>query len=427
MRIKYFIRTAKKNNGNQARIRIKLKEGDSLNLYATTPLTIAVKYWNNKAKANRDKVRDMTEFLDRDWYKNKLDDLEKFIRTEYNDLQSHPTSEWLSSIVDNYFRPEKLGVKSITLFEFITDYIESSKTRINPDTGKFIAANTIKKYTTCFNLLKSYKEFAGLEMLDFKDIDLSFYKDFVSYLAANKNHAKNTIGKQIAILKNFMNEAKERDLHSNTKYTSRRFKIVSEDTESVYLSESELDTLYKLDLSNNKKLERVRDLFLIGAWTGCRFGDFTTITPDKIRDNSIVMEQEKTGHKVKIPLHPVVVEILNKYEGKLPKAISNQKFNDYIKDVAKLADGFDKTEQLSKTKGGYRVSTVSPKHDLISSHTARRSFATNLYKRGFPTIGIMKLTGHRTERAFLKYIKVSEDEHAQMLAEHWAKWERSES
>jgi len=118
MRIKYFIRTTRKSNGNQARIRIKLKEGDSLNLYATTPLTIPVKYWNNKAKVNRDKVRDMTEFLDRDWYKNKLDDLEKFIRTEYNDLHRHPSSEWLSSIVDNYFRPEKLGAKSITLFEF---------------------------------------------------------------------------------------------------------------------------------------------------------------------------------------------------------------------------------------------------------------------------------------------------------------------
>lgn len=422
MRIKYFIRTSKKSNGNEARIRVKLKEGDSLNIYATTPLTIPVKYWNNKAKTNRDKVRDMTEFLERDWYKDRLDELEKHIRQEYNQLNREPTSEWLNNAVDVFFRPEKYNPEPETLFGFIEKFIEESKTRVNPNTGKFISKSTLKKYTTCFNLLK---DFAGDGTLDFDDIDLNFYQEFVSYLAKKKEHAKNTIGKQIAVLKNFMNEAKERELHSNTKYSSKKFKIITEETESIYLNEQELNTLYSLDLSNKPKLEKVRDLFLIGAWTGCRFGDFTTITPDKIKDNTILIEQEKTGIKVTIPLHPVVVEILNKYDGKLPKAISNQKFNDYIKDVGELAEGFDKVEKLSQTKGGKRVTKALPKFKLISSHTARRSFATNLYKSGFPTIGIMKLTGHRTERAFLKYIKVTEDEHAQMLAEHWAKWERS--
>ncbi len=424
MRVKYFIRTSKKSNGGAVTIRIKLKEGDSLNLYATTPLTIPVKYWNNKAKANREKIRDMTEFLERDWYKDRLDDLEKYVRKEYNDLSRNPSSEWLNNVVNDFFRPEKdLPVKE-TLFEFIKKFIEAAGTRINPNTGKFIAKGTKKQYTTCFNLLK---DFAGSGTLEFDDIDLNFYQEFISYLANKKNHAKNTIGKQIAVLKNFMNEAKERGLHENSKYTSKKFKIVAEETESIYLTESELDILYKLDLSSNNKLEKVRDMFLIGAWTGCRFGDFTTITPDKIKDNSILIEQEKTGNKVKIPLHPVVVEILNKYNGKLPKAISNQKFNDYIKDVAKPADGFKEIVRISQTKGGKRITKALPKYELISSHTARRSFATNLYKSGFPTIGIMKLTGHRTERAFLKYIKVNEDEHAQMLAAHWAKWERSES
>ncbi|MBW6537256.1 MAG: site-specific integrase [Mariniphaga sp.] len=422
MRIKFFIRTSSKTNGKESTIRVRLNDGISTTLYAITQLTIPVKFWNNKAKANREKVRDMTEFLDRDWYKNKLDELEKHIRTEFQELKRDATSEWLNNTVDMFFKPEKYKPEPETLFGFIENYIKKSITRTNINTGKYISESTIKKYKTCYNLLK---EFAGDGVLNFEDIDMQFYQEFTSFLAKGKNHAKNTIGKQIAVLKAFMNQAKESGLHDNTQYTRKKFKIVTEDTESVYLNEKELNCLHELDLSENKRLERVRDLFLIGAWTGCRFGDFTTITPDKIKNNTIHIEQEKTGHLVKIPLHPVVVEVLNKYDGKLPKPLTNQKFNEYIKEVCELADELKTPEKISQTKGGKRVTKTLPKYMLISSHTARRSFATNLYLSKFPTIGIMKMTGHKSEKTFLKYIKVSEDEHAAMLAEHWEKWERS--
>ena len=228
-----------------------------------------------------------------------------------------------------------------------------------------------------------------------------------------------------------MNEAAERKLHTNTAHKSRKFKILSENVDSIYLNETELNTLFEYDFRTDpdlkdvtvRKLERVRDLFLIGAWTGCRFGDFTTIRPENIKDGFIYVEQEKTGNRVKIPLHPVVSAILTRYDGKLPRAISNQKFNDYIKDVAKAA-GLATPETISYTKAGARVTETKPKHELISSHTARRSFATNLYKSKFPTIGIMKLTGHTTEKSFLKYIKVTPDEHAEMLQKHWLEYEQ---
>ena len=182
------------------------------------------------------------------------------------------------------------------------------------------------------------------------------------------------------------------------------------------MTEDELAKLYALKI-NNKKLEEVRDLFIFGAWVGLRFSDFSNIKPENIiqidGDYFIKTITQKTKELVIIPCNPVIMEIFEKYAdrpNKLPKTISNQKFNDYIKDVCKLAE-FNEVGRIS----------AKPKDilaDLVSSHTARRSFATNYYLQGFPTIDLMKITGHRTERSFLKYIKVSKLDTAKRLSEH---------
>jgi len=184
------------------------------------------------------------------------------------------------------------------------------------------------------------------------------------------------------------------------------------------LNESELKKIYEHDFSNDPVNEQIRDLFLVGAWTGCRFSDITQITPENISDGFIHIKQYKTGKKVLIPLHPVVTAILNKYNGKLPKATTNQQFNRALKDIAE-AVGITEMTHKAITKGGVKVSTAYSKNKLVTTHTARRSFATNLYKSGFPSISIMAITGHVTEKSFLKYIKVTPEEHARKLQQHW--------
>ena len=178
------------------------------------------------------------------------------------------------------------------------------------------------------------------------------------------------------------------------------------------------------NIFNNKKLEEVRDLFIFGAWVGLRFSDFSNIKPENIiqidGDYFIKTITQKTIELVIIPCNPVIMEIFEKYAdrpNKLPKTISNQKFNDYIKDVCKLAE-LNEVGRIS----------ARPKDilaDLVSSHTARRSFATNYYLQGFPTIDLMKITGHKTERSFLKYIRVSKLDTAKRLSDHikanWSK------
>ena len=113
-----------------------------------------------------------------------------------------------------------------------------------------------------------------------------------------------------------------------------------------------------------------------------------------------------------------LTEILDKYDGHLPKPISNQKYNDYLKDAAKLA-GLNAPFMKTSSIKGKRVDKKYFKHELISSHTARRSFCTNAYEMDIPTITIMAISGHKTEAAFLKYIKMDGRKHAEKMRKMW--------
>jgi integrase len=297
-----------------------------------------------------------------------------------------------------------------------------------------------REYEATFKHLKNYATEKN-KVIDFKDIDITFYDDFIQYLQESSpikptrskkidpdkqgdkktergKLAVNTIGKKIQTLKTFLNAATDEKLNNYDAYKSKKFVKLSEESESIYLNESDLEKLYKKDFKDRPGLERVRDLFLVGCWTGCRFSDISQITPESISEGFIHLKQYKTGEKVIIPLHPVVTAILNKYDGRLPETISNQKFNKALKEVAKEAEINEMTHKAI-TKGGVKVSTAHKKSDLVTSHTARRSFATNLYKSGFPSLSIMAITGHKTEDSFLKYIKVTPNEHAKKLQLHW--------
>jgi integrase len=113
----------------------------------------------------------------------------------------------------------------------------------------------------------------------------------------------------------------------------------------------------------------------------------------------------------------MIKEILRKYSGDLPSIISNQKMNKYLKEIGNRA-GLKQTVTISITKGGMRMDRNYKKFELITVHTARRSFATNMFLAGITTISIMKITGHKTEKSFLKYIRISQEDNALKLAEH---------
>ena len=226
-----------------------------------------------------------------------------------------------------------------------------------------------------------------------------------------KNYTLGTIGDAIKALKTMISGVKTIAIERKELY------VFTEEVDNVYLNETELKQLKDFDFTAVPHLDRVRDWFLLLAWTGSRISDKNQIV--NIKNGFIKYDQQKTGVSVSIPVHKVVTEILNKYNGKLPEQISDQKFNDYIKDACQLA-GINGLESITRIRGGKRITQKLPKSDLVSSHTCRRSFCTNMYLRGMDTLMIRSISGHTTEKSFFKYIKVSQQEHAEMMAKKWS-------
>ncbi len=380
-------------------IRIRFKSG-KIDQSTASGQTVKLKYWDLKKQDFK-----KSHFPLKDNIKAELSNLKSHVQKKAIETKTIETG-WLLDIVDRYLNPDKY--KQIdnqkSMFVWMDEWANNS-----PNTYR-----VVRSYHITINSLKEFNP-----SLDWNDINLEFYDKYLQFLK-NQELAKNTIADRIKVLKTLCNAALERKIHNNTDFKSKGFKKETEPSLNIYLSEAELSEIYKLDLSKKPHLDRVRDMFLIGCWTGCRFSDLQKVSLDNIENDYIKIEQQKTEKRVVIPLHPVVRIILNKYNGILPEMISNQKFNDYIKEVAELA-GIKGKISKSITKGGKRETNVIDKHQMVTSHTARRSFATNLYKSGLPSITIMAITGHSTESAFLSYIKVTEEEHAEIIMKHWKK------
>lgn len=261
--------------------------------------------------------------------------------------------------------------------------------------------------------------------LTFDDIDLNFHRKFIGFMQRAK-YATNWIGKIIKNIKLFMAEAGDEKLHQNSSYAHRKFTAMQVDVDSIYLNEEELSLIHNYDFSANCKLNNARDLFIIGCWTGLRYSDLSQLTQFSISKNRIISVTIKTGATVVIPIHAHVYEVLDRYsdtENGLPYNISSAKLNKYIKEIGEIV-GLNESVTLRKKIGRKMEEITRPKYNLITTHIMRRSFATNLYKQKIPAISIMMITGHKTETAFMKYIKVGKEENASRIESSWQQIEK---
>jgi integrase len=322
---------------------------------------------------------------------------------------------------------------SNTLDSYFRKYIDNLKYIYKKGKPYEVSYRTKQRYETT---LRHLKDFSAIKkrILIFEDIDLEFYQDFVEYLRNCSTKklmikpgeelqikmAENTVGKHISTLKTVLNAATEDGINQNQKFRSSKFATLSEEVDKIYLTESELKIMYALDLSKTKSYEKARDLFLIGAYTCLRYSDYSNITRENIYKNDqgtfIKISTKKTGINVVIPLHWIVKEIIEK-NNFLLENISNQKTNDYLKKIGEKA-GINDPVSITKFEGGIRVTRTCAKYELITTHTARRSGATNMYLAGIPAISIMKITGHKTEKAFMRYIQMTQEDNAIKLMDH---------
>lgn len=262
--------------------------------------------------------------------------------------------------------------------------------------------NRYKKYT--YNLLSEY---FGDKRPTFDDINYAFSEDFIEWMS-DRGLSPNTRGSHIKFVKSAMNEAFKNKLHNNEDF--RTFRKEMEQIDAVYLTNEEVAAIANLPLCGSQK--EVRDVFLIGCHTGMRFSDYSKLSINDISNGVIHVITQKCKTPVDIPAHPRVIQILNSYGGTLPK-ITSQKFNLYIKDICKEAG---LVESVLVRKSGQHVRKA--KWELVSSHTARRTGLTNMYKAGVPVYRCMMISGHKTEQVFLTYIRITQEENAEYLKDN---------
>lgn len=385
---------------NYANQRLKYSTGEKIN----------PKFWNS----TKQRVKETSQFPEYPEFNQRLNNIETAINNSYRRLLNNKeiiTIEALKKELKKELGEEKLTSKPNDLIKFIEEEIKLM------ELDKKDAS--LQVYRALLNHLKNFSELKRYK-LTFDTINLDFYDLFKNYLF-NKKLLNNTVGKHIKNLKTFLNIATEKGINENLVYKSKHFKAIEEDVEHIYLTDEELELLRNCDLQHKPYLDRVRDLFLIGCHTGLRFSDFTQLKEENLFQKGNRFEfkviTQKTNEKVVIPVKLVVKNILDKYNGIIPRAISNQKMNTYLKELGEIA-GIDKKTIIKRTSGKKIIETIHPKYKLISTHTARRSFATNAFLNNVPTISIMKITGHRTEKAFMKYIKVSQERNAEQLSNH---------
>ena len=191
--------------------------------------------------------------------------------------------------------------------------------------------------------------------------------------------------------------------------------VKTEETFSVYLSMNEITRLYYYE--NLTRIQKKwRDLFVLGCLTGLRYSDYSTLDESNFQGDFIVKTTKKTGTKVVIPVHDYIREIIARYHDKFPAGLSTQQFNRHLKNIGRKV-GFNEPVINTYTKGREVITESKPKWQYISSHTARRSFATNMYLTGrMKTHEIMAITGHTTERSFFRYIKVTQEDTIKQIA-----------
>lgn len=264
------------------------------------------------------------------------------------------------------------------------------------------AYNRYKKYT--YNLLSEY---FGDKQPTFDEIDYTFSEAFIEWMD-DKGLSPNTRGSHIKFVKAAMNEAFKNKLHKNEDF--RSFRKETEQIDAVYLTNEEVTKVAELPLCGHYKL--ARDIFIVGCHTGMRFSDYSRLSMKDISDGVIHIITQKCQAPVDIPAHARVLHILESYGGVLPK-ITPQKFNMYIKEVCKEA-GINECVLVRKSGKHIRCE----KWELVSSHTARRTGLTNMYKAGIPTYRCMMISGHKTEQVFLTYLRITQEENAQFLKDN---------
>lgn len=270
--------------------------------------------------------------------------------------------------------------------------------------------STYEKFAAVKNHLINFRNELTFDFFDEKGLN-----DYVTYLRDVKEMRNSTIGKQLSFLKWFLRWAFRKGVHQNNAYDSYKPKLKSTQKKIIFLTWEELNKLREFEIPAAKQaLDRVRDVFLFQCFTGLRYSDVFNLRRSDIKGDHIEVTTVKTSDSLIIELNNHSKAILDKYkdvafeDDKVLPVITNQKMNDYLKELAEMA-GIDEPIRQTYYKGNERIDEVTPKYALLGTHAGRRTFICNALALGIPPQVVMKWTGHSDYKAMKPYIDIADD------------------
>ena len=390
------------------------------------------KHWNKKTQ----KVRIIGNEPRAVDYNNRLRNLKNHMFEEFDKLTLSKKPVDNISVLEIFKKfdeiPANIDTKMRLNFNVLfEEYISSAlKHRINRKSGLPYAKNSIQSWQATFSLIKFYQKKKGT--INLEDINDDLYDKIVYFLRHLRQiemiqfrnekrkpkeefYNESYIGRSISNLKSFFNyiiKSKEINLPF---YYSDNWKVVRKESDNIYLTNEELMKMHSLDLSHKSKYEKVRDSFLVSAFTGgMRISEYNKLLDENYIELDgqpcIEFYSKKVKREHIVPIPPIALEIMKKYNNKIPE-IQPQDSNEMLKKIGKMC-GFKDLVTVKEERNGKRITKQIPKYNLIMNHTARRSFCTNAYKGGVDTLTIMTMSNHKSEKTFLGYIKVTKEEYA---------------
>ena len=331
-----------------------------------------------------------------------------FKRFEVEDVM--PTPEQIKEAFNALHKPvseepkPKKEALPCDFFQVFDDFVEDCGRQNN------WTDSTFEKFAAVKNHLTHFREGLTFEFFDERGLN-----DYVGYLRDVKEMRNTTIGKQLSFLKWFLRWAYKKGVHQNNAYDSYKPKLKSTQKKIIFLTWDELNRLREFKIPFNKQaLERVRDVFLFQCFTGLRYSDVFNLRRSDIKGDHIEVTTVKTSDSLIIELNNHSKAILDKYKDvafendKVLPVITNQKMNDYLKELAEMA-GIDEPVRQTYYKGNERIDDVTPKYALLGTHAGRRTFICNALALGIPPQVVMKWTGHSDYKAMKPYIDIADD------------------
>ncbi len=383
----------------------KIFKGSDINVSANDLLTATeIKDFNSELDEIRIRVNDLIK-----WHEaNKLQYSAKIIIDKLKEQDKAKTVQTF-----------KVEEKTDLVFDYIDRYIIEHEEIREP--------GSLSVYKSVKNHLKAYQDESGYKVA-FENIDYSFFGKFQNFLikrtkidvAGKKSPMLNntTIAKALSTLKTFLSYARKEGIKVNDSY--RDFTVKREKLEVIALEQTELQSLIDFDLSSNKRLEKVRDLFVFACATGLRYSDCQQLKREHIDKETINIVVKKTKTALSIPLNEISASVLDKYSAlnrPLP-IISNQNLNYYIKELCQLAE-INRPIEIVRFHGKKRVVNTYPKFELISFHTGRKTFVTVSLEKGMSAEEVMTISGHEDYKSFKRYVNVTEKRKKVVMLKAW--------